>query len=50
LIWSNDIAVDSAGSLWVSGGFQYAIDFGKGISLSAVDKGVFLVRLERQDL
>ncbi len=50
LIWSNDIAVDSAGSLWVSGGFQYAIDFGNGISLSAADKGVFLVRLERQAL
>jgi hypothetical protein len=48
LIWSHDIAVDSLGSLWVSGGFQYAVDFGNGISLTAADKGVFLVRLERE--
>ena len=48
LIWSNDIAVDSAGSLWVSGGFQYTIEFENGISLTAPDKGVFLVRLERE--
>ncbi|HEY3496350.1 MAG TPA: hypothetical protein VGK73_16735 [Polyangiaceae bacterium] len=47
-IWSHGLAVDSAGSLWVSGGFQYGIDFGGGVAFEADDKGVFLVRLDRR--
>jgi hypothetical protein len=47
-IWSYSLAVDSTRSLWLSGAYRYDVDFGAGAAFMAEDRGVFLVRLERQ--